>query len=235
MKNRRIIITVLGVLLLVLGVSSIICGGAILFFNQGTDEGGFALSNTYEVRSSTNAFVLWVAPLQLPSYLRWMNHEDIVETKWIVEASNPDEELFAGWTREDDGQYYLWGFTYETPLSWNWRIAPYSAEIEIPQTAIYGEGVPERPPSEETFWLYSAHSEDTLTLIWDPVWDREQMGRNILIVMNLDGLSNVEADIQLGFRVPIFSWLHFLLLSLGVVLSISGILLIRRRKQNVAH
>jgi hypothetical protein len=48
--------------------------------------------------------------------------------------------------------------------------------------------------------------------------------------MDLDGSKGVEADIQLGFKVPILGWLAYLLIPLGVLMCICGIFLVKRRK-----
>jgi hypothetical protein len=65
---------------------------------------------------------------------------------------------------------------------------------------------------------------------WNPVWD-ETTGRNILVIMNADGSSNVDADIQLGFKVPLFGWLPYLLLALGIIMLVVGWFLFRYRKR----
>jgi hypothetical protein len=187
------------------------------------------LSNVYEVRSSANAFALWVAPDQLPSSLDWVNSEDLYITKWVVSAAN-DKEIFIGWTKEVNGSNYISSIAFETPPYWSWPVGPYYAEIDIPSTHIFGEGAPSKPPDEEVFWLKSDHSQNSATIVWDPVWD-PNTGRKMLIVMNLDGSSNIEADIQLGIRVPIFIWLPYLLIPLGATFIAVGTILIKRRRK----
>jgi len=228
-RRHKVIILVVCVLLFILGVSAILGGVAILVLNQGTDEDGFALSNVFEVRSSACAFVLWVAPANIPSYLSWMGSENIGETRWVVEAVDPSKELFVGWAKAVDGEGYIEGLMFETPPSWHWLIWPYSPEIDVPSSVVYNTGVPSRSPAEESFWLESEHSSGLVELNWDHAWDAED-GRNILIIMNLDGSSNVEADVQLGFKVPLFGWLPYLLIPLGAVLVLVGVFLFRRKK-----
>jgi hypothetical protein len=236
MKKGKTLLLIGGFLLISFGAASILGGAAILYFNQRTDKDGFALSDAYKVRSTACAFALWVKPIDwnnqffiLP--LKWFNHEDFVQTKWVVRAVNSSKELFVGWANATDGESYLERNTiaFETPSTdWYWDTQPYYAGIEIYSTAIYNNGTPSRSPIEETFWLKSAHSSNSSTINWDPVWE-PPTSKNILIVMNLDGSRNVDADIQLGFKVPIFSWLPYLLIPLGALLSVSGFFLIRRR------
>ena len=228
-RKGRIILLIVCILLLILGVSALLGGLAILVLNLGTDEDGFALSNVYEVRSSACAFALWVAPAKIPSYLSWLGTENIVETKWVVEPVDSSKELFVGWTKEADGEGYVNSFRFETPPSWNWFLWPYSPEINVPSSAVHGTGAPSRSPAEEAFWLASDTSSALVELPWSPVWDLEE-GRNILIIMNSDGSSDVEADVQLAFKVPIFGWLPYLLILVGAVLVLVVVFLFRRKK-----
>jgi len=228
-RRSRIILFVVCILLLILGVSAILGGVVILVLNQGTDEDGFALSNVYEVRSSACAFALWVSPAKIPSYLSWLGTENLVETKWVVESVGSSNELFVGWTKADDGEGYVNSFRFETPPSWNWFLWPYSPEITVPSSAVYGTGAPSRSPAEEPFWLASDTSSASVELDWSPVWDIEE-GRNILIIMNSDGSSDVEADVQLAFKVPIFGWLPYLLIPVGAVLVLVVVFLFRWKK-----
>jgi hypothetical protein len=229
-QKGKIILLIGVVLLLILGVSSIVSGTVVLVLNRGTDKDGYSLSDVYRVETSTHAFALWVEPLRISSYLRWINPEDIAQTKWVVKAVDLSKEIFIGWAKAADGENYLNGFRYETPPSWHWNTSPYYASIDIPPTVIYNEGAPSKSPTLETFWLESAHSSNSSTINWDPNWS-SQAGRNILIIMNADGSNNVEADLQLGFNVPIFGWLPYLLIPLGIVMCLGGIFLIRRRKR----
>lgn len=229
-KKGKIILLVGIVILLILGISSIVSGTVIVVLNRGTDKDGYSLSDVYKVETSTHAFALWVNPLRIPFYLSWMNPEDIAQTKWVVKAVNSSKEIFVGWAKAADGDNYLNGFQYETLPSWHWSTWPYHASMDIPSTAIYNEGAPSKSPTQEAFWIESAHSSNSSTLNWDPNWP-SQAGRKILVVMNADGSNNVEADLQLGFKVPIFSWLPYLLIPLGIVMCLGGIFLIRRRKR----
>jgi hypothetical protein len=181
-------------------------------------------------RSSANAFVLFVAPAQdlLPSYLGWMNPKDVFKMKRLVRTNNSFNELFIGWARETDIVNKSEEMAVEVPPFWTWDFEPYYAKIDIPSTIIYGCVTSGKSPTEFQFWLDSDQSNNLLSFNWDPMWDPET-GMKILVIMNLDGSDNIEADIQLGFKVPIFSWLPFFLFFLGIPLSLVGIYLIKKR------
>ena len=55
---------------------------------------------------------------------------------------------------------------------------------------------------------------------------------NVIVVMNADGSSAVNVDIQLGFKVPILSSSPYLLIPIGIVLFVLGLLLLREEKDN---
>ncbi|MFA5363753.1 MAG: hypothetical protein WC325_01045 [Candidatus Bathyarchaeia archaeon] len=229
-KNFKLVVLIAAVLLFLVGAVFVLGGVILVAFNLGTDSEGFAYSNVYEVRSSTYAFALWVAPAHVPSYLSWLSTETIMETRWVVSAVDSSKPLFVGWTKEANGQVYLNGIGFQTPPSWHWSLTPYSPSIEIPTSPVYGSSAPSRSPGSESFWLATETSDTKVQLNWTPVWD-ESTGRNILVIMNADGSSNVDADVQLAFKVPIFGWLPYVLLALGLVMLLGGWFLVRYRKR----
>lgn len=230
----RILILIGCIVLLLFGIVFTLCGAALLAFNMGTDADGYARSEVYEVRSDSHAFVLYVASSNFPSYINWMSPKDIGQARWIVEPIDSSKPLFVGWTEAVDGRNYLeTGIMHETPPSWNWSVAPYFAEIEIPASPTYNQGEPARPPSEETFWLETAQSNGTSKITWDAYWKRVEgkvwENLKILFIMNADGSRNIQADIWLGFKVPIFTWLPFVLLPVGIIFCLIGVFVIRQK------
>jgi hypothetical protein len=163
-----------------------------------------------------------------------MSPKDIGQAMWTVEPVDPNKTLFVGWTEAVDGENYLLdtGIRFSTPPVWHWYIEAYYAEIEIPQSLTHNQGAPTRPPAEETFWLKTAQSNGTSKITWDAFWEpleNRTENRKMLIIMNPDGSRNIEADIQLGFKVPIFHWLPFVLIPLGVILCLIAIFVIRQK------
>ena len=231
----RIIILIGCIVLLLFGIVFTLLGAALLAFNMGTDADGYSQSSVYEVRTDGYAFALWVAPSRFPSYLTWMSPKDIGQTMWTVEPVDSSKELFVGWAEAVDGQNYLEkGIRFSTPPVWHWTVAPYYAEIEIPPSLAYNQEAPSRSPEEETFWIETAQSSGTSKITWDAFWkglENRTENRKILIIMNADGSRNVEADIRLGFKVPIFSWLPFVLIPVGVIFCLIGIFVIKRKRR----
>jgi hypothetical protein len=230
-RKRKIIFVIASILLIAFGLIALIGGAAVAYLNMGTDSEGYALSEKYPIKTTSNAFALWVAPMRITGIFSTLDSSSIAATKWVVTTSEPAKEIFVGWAKASDVEGYLSGFSYETPdKGWHWLTSPYAPEIDVPSTAIYNQGPPARPPAEESFWTNTATTTNSAEIKWDPVWDSSK-GMNVIVVMNADGSSAVNADIQLGFKVPILSWLPYLLIPLGLVLFVLGILLFKRRKK----
>jgi len=147
--------------------------------------------------------------------------------EYIVRSTDPSKELFVGYARASDaGPYLGQGIMYETPIDWHWEAEQYYASIEIPSTNITNIAAPPRPPQEETFWLTSAHSNCTAKIYYLPLDDMYT-----LFIMNQDGSKNVQAELQIGFKVQIFTWLPYLLIPLGLILLLGGAYLILRNRK----
>ena len=228
-KRGGILVLAGCIVLVLLGAVLLFGGIALLAYNMGTDADGYSQSSIYEVRSSTYAFALWVGSSRFPSYLTWMSPKDIGQAMWTVTSVESYKDLFVGWAEASDGENYLRDVMFETPPIWHWYVEAYYAGIEIPDSLNqnYG-GEPTNPPSEETFWIESVQSTKATKITWDAFWEPLD-NRKILIIMNSDGTTNVNADIQLGFKVPIFGWLPFVFIPLGVLLCLVGVYVVRRK------
>jgi hypothetical protein len=230
-RRKKILFLIVGLLLLILGVVAIAGGIVVVYFNTSTDAEGYALSTVHEVRSSANAYVLWVSPMRISSTFSWVGEDISGTTKWVVKAVDGGKQVFAGWTEASEGSAYVENFRYETPdQGWHWWVDAYYAEINVPSTKIVNQGTPVRVPAEESLWIDSAVTVDTATIYWNPRWEKSE-GMKMIILMNADGSSGVNADLQFGYKVPILTWLPYLLIPMGVLLCVGGYLVFRRRLQ----
>jgi hypothetical protein len=201
---------------------------------MGTDADGYTQSSIYEVRTDANAFALWVGSSQFPSYLTWMSPKDIGQAMWTVKPVDASTELFVGWAEAVDGKEYLdTGIKFSTPPVWRWSVEAYYAEIEIPPSLTYNQDAPSRRPALENFWIETVQSTGTSKITWDAFWETSENGeenRKMLVIMNSDGSENIEADIQLGFTVPIFHWLPIVFIPIGAILCVISVFLIKQKK-----
>ena len=234
-ETDRIILLIVCIILLAFGVVFLFGGLVLVAYNMGTDADGYTQSNIYEVRTDAHAFALWVGSSRFPDYISWMSPKDIGQAMWTVTPVDSSTEYFVGWAEAVDGTEYLdTGIMFTTPPAWSWYVEAYYAEIEIPPSLTHNQGAPPRPPAEETFWIETVQAAGTSKITWDAFWetseDDTEEDRKMLFIMNPDGSRNIEADIQLGFKVPIFHWLPLVFIPIGAIFCLIAVFLIKQKK-----
>jgi hypothetical protein len=235
-KGAAAFFAIIGIILIVLGIIPVAGGAAILFYNRYRDSQGYHLSNIYQINTSTYAFMMEMSPLRIESVLGRLSQslfgtENTIQAEWVVTPVNSSKAVFAGWAPYNAGQNYVSQTETEGPYpEWHWS-GPYAPKITITGTLIFGQGAsgPTASPATQTFWLDAAHSSSTFDLHFNPVWDSTQ-GNNYLIITNMDGSQGVAANIALGFKIPIFNWLGYVLIPVGIIIFACGILLVRKKK-----
>jgi hypothetical protein len=238
-NGKQKILYVAGILLLLtLGLFAIVSGGVLLFLNAGNDFEGYTISPIYHINSSTNAYVLWVTHFTSRSSFSWLGTDNIAQAKWVV-TSVGGSQIFAGWAEASNGNPYVYSFQYQTPYLWNYSMHSYYAKLTIPENndMINGVGSPSSLPANETFWLDYVTTADMATLHYAPSWDINR-GYRMLIIMNADGSSGINVNLQLGFKVPILTWLPNVIIPAGSVLCFGGLFLTwryKKAKQRIAE
>jgi len=224
-----------GILLALIGFAFLASGSALIYLNQGTDGEGYILSNSYAVRTNSHAYWLRINALEFRSFysqigVQMFGVDQVAQTKWVIKATDPGKELFVGMASASVATDYLNVMETEGPYPyWEWFTGPYYAKLDITTTKTY-EGIsgPTRSPAEETIWISSAHFKDQGTIYWGPYWVG-MANDKYLIIMNLDGTSGVQADLQFGLRTPLFSWLQYVLVLVGLLLCLVSLLVLRRK------
>ena len=234
-KGATALFVVLGIILILLGIIPLASGAAILVFNRSEDSKGYHLSNTYQMNTSTYAFAMAMSPMRVESFYGRLAQnlfgvQNTVQAEWIITPVNSSKAVFAGWAPHTAGENYINTMETELPTYWHWS-GPYSPALTIHATAVSGQGLggPSASPAAQTFWLASAHSNSAFNLDFNPVWDSSQ-GNNYLIITNLDSSKGVAANITLGYKIPIFNWLGYVLVPVGIIIFACGILLVRKKK-----
>jgi len=215
---------VLGIVIFVLALVVLAGGISVFMYNQDTDSEGYVYSNVYHVNTSTYAFTLYMNQFKLSTW-GFLGAANVAQMKFIVKATDQTSGLFTGYATTAASEPFRRSFQCEIPTYWHWTAEPYYAEIYINTSVIEGAGAPPSLPQTQTFWLTSAHSNNTVEMTYLP-----QHEQHIWFIMNLDGSKNITADIQIAFKSPILTVLPFILLPLGTVLAAGGIYLLRRKK-----
>lgn len=187
------------------------------------------------MKTSTYAFEMEIGPLKIVTFYARLAQilfgtENTVQAKWVIKPINSSKELFAGFSKALDGKNYVEKMETEGPYPyWEWH-GPYNPAIEITETSIFGKGLggPIKSPILESFWLKTAQSSEILNIYYNPVWS-SNAGNNYLVITNLDGTKGLEANIYLGFKIPLFSWLPYLFIPVGILVCVAGVFLMRNR------
>lgn len=222
-RSRKITVLSVTFLLTIFGFVALLSGVAFGVLNQtATDADGYYLSEPYHVNTSTYVFMFPMVPVYDPS--------DPGVAKWVVTSTNPGKELFVGWGSTVDTGPYIDSVQFETPHpAWEWNYGLYWASITVGGTGIWNSNPPAVLPSDEGFWIYSAQTSSSVTIPIEIHWDNATSGNRALLIMNADGTPNVQADVQFGAKIPMLSWLPFVLVPVGVALTFVGVALYRRR------
>lgn len=222
-RNRKIAFLSATFLLLIFGFAALLTGVAMGILNlTATDADGYYLSEPYHVTTSTYVFMLPTTPDSNPS--------DTGVAKWLVTATDPGKELFVGWGSTLDTGPYLNNVQFESPFpGWQWEYGWYWSSLTVEGTRTWNNEPLKALPSQESFWINSAQTTGTATIPFDVHWDDATTGNRTLLIMNTDGTAGVQADVQLGVKIPMLSWMPFVLVPMGFVLAFIGLALLRRR------
>jgi hypothetical protein len=213
--KKRILLIALSILMLVFGGVSLIAGGVIMYLNTGNDSEGYALSNTYHIQTDSNVFTLWVG-----------KPVSEVNLKWVI-STDSNKELFAGWGTAQTVNAYTNNYQYAGPAyGWNYHARAYEALLNITNVQIMGTDKPVMPMPPEGLFLDTVKTTTQTTLYCNP---SSLDNTATIVVMNSDASNGVDAEIQLGSRIPLFSWLPYVLIPVGIVFLVAGLLLLIKR------
>lgn len=88
--GRRTARRIAGVVMLIIGITSLVSGAVIGFLNIArTDSEGYTMSDTYKMRTTTCAYYLAVLPSR--------DSDSTALAKWVVTSTAAGKDLFIGW------------------------------------------------------------------------------------------------------------------------------------------
>jgi hypothetical protein len=123
-------------------------------------------------------------------------------------------DMFIGVARTEDVDDYLRdaGVTRLTDFDLA-PFRPYYAET-------LGDQDP-APPGDQDIWTAKAQGTGTLTLNWDV-----EPGGWTLVLMNADGSTGVDAEVDAGAQIPIIGTIAWIVTAVGVLLLALGVLML---------
>ncbi len=210
----RIVLTVIGALVGLIGLGLLAGGGGVLWANATQRDGeGFFVSAVSRFASSS--YALAGEDIELTHGVSgWLSAPGDLATFRIRGSSVDGGALFVGIAPAADVRSYLRGVGHDEIVDvhmdgWKGPIR----KTSVPQAG----GPPASIPDGQGFWSAKASGRGEVSLTW-PV--RE--GTWAVVVMNADGSPGVAADLRLGVKVNFLGWVALCLLVGGSLLAIGG-------------
>ncbi|MGK2928807.1 MAG: DUF4389 domain-containing protein [Acidimicrobiales bacterium] len=213
MKPNRIVAIVIGSLLLVPALAMLVGGGVLAAaFAFARDDDGYFDASVDAISSPTAAVTAEDITFSTdPGSPDWLLESMQTDIRLRV-TSGADVPVFVGIGPESDVDAYLAGVAHDevTGLDGNDAVLSRrngSSFVEV--------------PSDQDLWVATATGTGTQQLEWEA-----SEGRWAVVVMNADGSSGVQTDIDVGLRVAGALPLAVILTAVGVALTALAVVLI---------
>ena len=220
MTGGKIVLLVFGIIALLISISLLVGGGALLWAdNVIKDSKGFYTTKTIQIEKDSYAIVTGPADIDIDT--GWdrgwgwgWDLGDLVTFKVEGSSNDPSNQIFIGVARESDIDAYLRGVEYDeiTDLHINPDRLDYQNH---PGSIVPGD------PTSQTFWTESTYGVGTQILEWEL-----EPGSHSLVLMNDDGSAGIDMNVVLGAKVPLLFIIGVGILVGGVVALFISILMI---------
>jgi len=128
-------------------------------------------------------------------------------------------DMFAGVARTEDVNRYLRDTT--TTRLTDFDLAPFRPYYAGTLGDRSGLDTAPPPPGDQDIWTAKAQGTGTLTLDWDV-----EPGGWTLVLMNADGSTGVDAQVDAGAKIPIIGTIAWVVTVIGLVMLAIGVLMI---------
>ena len=214
MNAGKIILLIFGVIGLLISVSLLLGGAAVLIAdNVIKDDDGFYSTKMININKDSHAVVTGPADIDVNvgwnSGLFWDPGELVT---FRIEGSNQDssKQIFIGIARESEIDDYLNGVEYDEIRQMH------TNRLDIDYRNHSGDTAPEAPTTQ-SFWEESTYGTGSQILEWEL-----EEGSHTLVIMNSDGSAGIDANMVFGAKIPFLLWAGAGILVAGIIgLSIS--------------
>jgi len=206
------------ILLIALGL---VAGGGVLLWSQTaiTDRDGYMITNSVPLTVNSYAIVQNNLNINIDSGWGTPTNQNIVSIK-IAATSNNGKPIFVGIVPQQSALTYFSGVNIDRLTSYNW-VPQRMMGNGVPTYQTIAGGQPPTPPTSQVIWVSQASGSGTQTITWTPT-----SGDYWVVVMNADGSKGVDANVQVGARVTILSWIGWGLLIGGILVALIGVVII---------
>jgi len=214
MSAGKIIMLIFGIIVLLISLSFLMGGGALLSaHNIIKDSEGFYNTKTIQIEKDSYAIIVGPTDINVDVGWDWgwgWDLGDLITFKIEGSGYDPSTQIFLGIARESDINTYLDDVEYDEITDLN--VFPFRVDYRNQP----GSVVPE-VPSSKTFWIVSNYGPGTQIIEWEL-----EPGRHSLVIMNADGSAGIDMDVVFGVKVPLLFGISVgLLIGGGVLLAIS--------------
>lgn len=216
----KIVALIFGGFILLIAIG-LVAGGGVLIWSQTaiTDRDGYMITGPVPLSVSSYAIVQNNVNIQIDNSLGTPMNQNMVSIK-ISASSNNGKPIFIGIVPQQSASTYFNGVNIDRITSYNW--APGRAMGNgIPTYQTIPGDRPQTPPTSQVIWVAQASGSGTQTVIWVPT-----AGDYWVVIMNADGSKGVDANVQVGARVPILNWIGWGLLIGGFLAAMVGVVII---------
>lgn len=212
MTNGKLIATIFGVLAALVGSVCLIIGGigALTYGSQIHGRGYFS-SPAYELASEGYALTSRQVEVA-PDPADWWP-AGIAEIR-IITKSTDDAPVFVGIGPSDEVDRYLSGVAYA-------EITNLDANMTGVHYRTYPGGSPSSLPAAQDFWEVKTQGPGEQPLVWEV-----ERGEWSVVVMNADGSTPVNVELEAGVKVPFLMPLLIGVVVTGLVLVIIAVVLL---------
>lgn len=217
-------IILIAVVLLITSFGLIMGGTSIRAIqNLLVDEDGYLISDPAEIDVSGYAIVLENMEFDIdPVAWRWLqNRGGFLTFKIVTESNNPTKEVFVGVARKQDVASYLSDMEYQRIMDVNFDEDEFDFTLSDSDLVLHPGAAPSAPPLVHSYWVVHGSDTESQEIIWEP-----QAGNYYVVIMNADGSEGIEADIQIGAKVPFFGSIGNILFTAGIFVGAIGVLMI---------
>ncbi|MFC2027385.1 hypothetical protein ACFLU3_01725 [Chloroflexota bacterium] len=205
---------IIGAIAVLVSLGLVLGGGALIWADgELTDDDGYYMTDT--LRMDRNSYAIISEPAEVELGLsRAFDWGKLATFKIEAEDSNPASSIFIGVARETDVTEYLGNVTHDVIV--DFEIEGTDLEYDLFQ----GTHQP-TPPIGQTFWTQSVYGSGVQTLEWEL-----ETGTWVFVIMNEDGSADIDANTEIGAKVPWLFDIGMVLLICGMVGLIIGALVI---------
>ncbi len=212
--------------IIIIASLGILAGGGTVMWAQSifSDADGFLISREVKLQVDSHAIVGQGVDIDIdvntPSYVRQPELGDFVTLKLVGTSNDPSKPVFIGIAQEGAASAYLSGVEYDEVVDLDWPYDRVWQQPTVSYDAHHG-GAPSQAPATETLWEASITGSGTQTLEWAP-----EEGNFWFVVMNADGSSDVDVNMQIGAKIPFLKYIGGMLFAGGFISLVVGSLII---------